>query len=56
MGVAHSVVLNEQLQIFHRCELGRLENRRLDLGIGEEILGRWMSGERRGWKPKVERR
>ena len=41
MSVAHSVVLDQQLQIFHRYELGGFKNRWLDFGVWEEILRRW---------------
>ena len=42
MGVAqsHSVVLDQQFQVLYRSELGRLENRRLSIGVLEEMLGR----------------
>lgn len=38
---AHRVVLDQQLQIFHRCELGGLENGRLCLRVLKEIFRRW---------------
>lgn len=38
---AHSVVLDQQLQIFHRCKLGGLEDGRLAFGVWEEGLCRW---------------
>ena len=40
MSVAHRVVLNQQLQILHGCELGGLENHWLGFGVWEEILRR----------------
>ena len=42
IGVApsHSVVLDQQFQVLHRSELGRLENRRLGMGVLEDMLGR----------------
>ena len=39
-GVAHTIVLDQQLQIFHRSELGDLENCWLGFGVWEEILRR----------------
>lgn len=49
----HSVVLDQQLQVFRRCELGDLENAGLSLGVREESVYRWemvsaMVGRRRG--------
>ena len=40
MGVAHRVVLDQQLQILHRCEMGGLENPWLGFGVWEEIVRR----------------
>lgn len=41
MGLAHGVVLDQQLQIFYRIELGGLEYHWLGFGVWEESLRRW---------------
>lgn len=41
LGVAHGIVLDQQLQIFYWGELRGLEYRWLDFRVWEETLRRW---------------